>query len=53
MIKDHIATSITVTMDDIDNVPFLRHGGRIRLYNLFGDDYEKILSELHEVLISQ
>ena len=53
MIKDHIATSITVTMDDIDNVPFLRYGGRIRLYNLFGDDYEKILSELHEVLISQ
>ena len=53
MIKDHIATSITVTMDDIDNVPFLRYGGRIRLCNLFGDDYEKILSELHEVLISQ
>ena len=53
MIKDHIATSITVTMDDIDSVPFLRHGGRIRLYDLFGDDYEKILSELHEVLISQ
>ena len=53
MIKDHIATSITATMDDIDNVPFSKHGGRIRLYNLFGDDYEKILSELHEVLISQ
>ena len=53
MIKDHIATSITATMDDIDNVPFSKHGGRIRLYNLFGDDYEKILSELHEVLINQ
>ena len=53
MIKDHIATSLTVTMDDIDNVPFSRYGGRIRLYSLFGGDYEKILSELHEVLIGQ
>ena len=53
MIEDHITASITSTMDDIDNVPFLRYGGRIRLHNLFGDDYEKILSELHEVLISQ
>ena len=53
MIKDHIATSITVTMDDIDNVPFSIHGGRIRLCSVFGDNYEKILSELHEVLIIQ
>jgi len=53
MIKDHIATSISVTLDDIDNIPFSQHGGRVKLFNLFGDDYEKLLQELHEVLVSQ
>jgi len=53
MIKDQIALSITASLDDMDDIPFSQKGGRIKLYKLFGNDYEKILQELHEVLISQ
>ncbi|QLH09465.1 type I restriction endonuclease subunit R [Candidatus Nitrosotenuis sp. DW1] len=52
MIKDQIATSITASLEDMDDIPFSQKGGRIKLYKLFGDDYEKLLQELHEVLIS-
>jgi type I restriction enzyme, R subunit len=52
MIKDQIAASISATIEDMDYSPFVQKGGRIKLHKLFGDDYEKILSELHEVLIS-
>jgi len=53
MIKEHIASSVSVTLDDLDLAPFNQKGGRLKLYNVFGDDYQKILEELHEVLISQ
>ncbi|HJW19440.1 MAG TPA: type I restriction-modification enzyme R subunit C-terminal domain-containing protein, partial [Candidatus Nitrosotalea sp.] len=52
MIKDQIATSITATLEDMDDIPFSEKGGRIKLHKLFGEDYQKILEELHEVLIS-
>jgi len=52
MIKDQIAASISATLEDMDYSPFVQKGGRIKLHKLFGDDYERILSELHEVLIS-
>ena len=50
MIKDHIASSISVTADDLDNVPFNQHGGRAKMYQIFGDSYEQVLLELHESL---
>jgi len=53
MIKDQISASMVAKLDDMDYSPFVQKGGRMKLYNLFGDDYEKILDELHEVLISQ
>ena len=53
MIKDQIALSITASLEDLDDIPFSQRGGRIKFFNLFGNDYERILSELHEVLISQ
>jgi type I restriction enzyme R subunit len=53
MIKDQIALSITASIEDMDEIPFSQKGGRVKLYKLFGDNYEKILQELHEVLISQ
>lgn len=52
MIKEHIASSVSVTMDDLDLAPFNQKGGRLKLYDIFGNDYQKILEELHEVLIS-
>jgi len=53
MIKEHIATSVSVTLEDMDYAPFNQKGGRMKLYQIFGDDYKKILDELHEVLVSQ
>lgn len=53
MITNAIASSVSVGMDDLDEVPFNQKGGRVKFYEIFGDDYEKILDELHEVLINQ
>jgi len=39
-------------MDSLDGVPFNQKGGRVKFYETFGDDYENILKELHEVLIN-
>ena len=52
MIKEHIASSVSISLEDLDYAPFNQKGGRMKLFKIFGDDYEKILSELHEVLIS-
>lgn len=53
MIKDTIASSVSINLDALDDVPFNQKGGRVKFYKIFGDDYEKILEELHEVLINQ
>ena len=50
MIKDHIATSMEITVDDFDNVPFFAKGGVMGVYNLFGDSFNAIIDELNEVL---
>ena len=52
MVKDQIAASITATLEDMDYPPFSQKGGRVKLHKLFGDNYEKILQELHEALVS-
>lgn len=50
MIKDYVATSFHVDKDDFELDPFNKQGGLGRFYQLFKDDYEKILQELNEVL---
>ncbi|GAH48976.1 unnamed protein product, partial [marine sediment metagenome] len=50
IIKDHIATSLEITMDDFDNVPFYERGGATKAYNVFGDRFNDILDELNKVL---
>ena len=50
MIKDHITTSLEITVDDFDNVPFYERGGVMRAYDVFGDKFDNILDELNEVL---
>ena len=52
MIKEHIASSISISLEDMDYAQFNQKDGRMKLFKVFGDDYEKILSELHEVLIN-
>ena len=50
MIRDHIAGSAEISMEDFDAIPFNQWGGRIKAYNLFGDTLPAILSELNEAL---
>jgi len=51
MIKNHIATSLTIGIDDFEYTPFNKKGGAIKLQNLFGDNSKQILNELNEVLV--
>ena len=52
MIKEHIARAAEISIGDMDYTPFNQKGGRVKYYEMFGDDYEKILSEMHEALVS-
>jgi len=51
MVKDHIATSLTIGIEDFENVPFNQKGGAVKANKLFGQDLNKILEELNMVLI--
>lgn len=46
-IKDHIATSLTIESDDLEEVPFAQMGGLGKAYQLFGDNLSGILEELN------
>lgn len=50
MIKDYVANSFHVEKEDFELDPFNKRGGLGRFYQLFKEDYEKILEELNEVL---
>jgi len=50
MLKDQIATSVHVDIEDLDYTPFDASGGRGRMWQLFGENMETILNELNEAL---
>lgn len=50
MIRDHIATSLSVSAEDFEGVPFNQHGGLYAASKAFGDDLDSVLEELTEVL---
>ena len=49
-VKEHIATSLTISRDDFDLEPFVGKGGLGAAWDLFGDQLDGILSELNEAL---
>jgi type I restriction enzyme R subunit len=51
MIKEHIATSLTIGIEDFENVPFNQKGGAIKANKLFGQELNKLLEELNTVLV--
>jgi len=51
MVRDHIATSMSITVNDLDYTPFDAKGGRGKFYRLFGNEYENILSEMNYTLL--
>jgi type I restriction enzyme R subunit len=52
LIKDHIATSLSIEKDDLELSPFDHKGGLGRFYEVFGAEYEDILDEMNKVLVA-
>ncbi len=52
MIKDHITTSFHIEVDDLDYAPFDGEGGLGRMYELFGEEMDSILTEMNEALVA-
>jgi type I restriction enzyme R subunit len=52
IIKNHIATSLSIEMEDFEYAPFYEKGGAIKVYKLFGDELDNILEELNEALLA-
>ena len=50
MLKDHIAASVSVSVDDLDYTPFIEDGGKGKMWQLFGSESELIINELNEAL---
>lgn len=52
LIKDHIATSLSILPEDLDLTPFDKKGGLLGFYDSFGDGYEEILQEMNVALVA-
>lgn len=52
LIRDHIAISAHIEAEDLEYTPFNAKGGLGKFYQLFGDNYEKILGEMNYALVA-
>jgi len=52
MIKNHIATSLSIGIADFEYTPFNERGGAVKVSQLFGQDLEPLLNELNGVLVA-
>ena len=52
MVRDHIATSLDIRKSDFEYTPFAELGNGAKVYQLFGDDLNNILTDLTEKLVS-
>ncbi len=50
MLKDVIANSVHLDVDDLDLTPFDAKGGKGKMWQLFGNETENIINELNEAL---
>jgi len=50
LIRDHIATSLSIEADDFDYSPFSQQGGLGKAHQLFGDALPALLEELNTTL---
>lgn len=52
MIRDHIAASLGIEIDDFDLSPFSQQGGLGRVHQLFGAELTKVIEELNRELVA-
>ena len=50
MIRDHVAQSLEIEMDDFSYAPFVQEGGLGKAIEIFGEDLRPLIRELSEVL---
>ena len=50
MMRDHIATSVQIEVEDFGYTPFAEAGGLGRARQVFGEELGKVIEELNEVL---
>lgn len=50
LIRDHVAQSVEIEMEDFDLTPFVEQGGLGRAAQVFGGDLRALLRELNEAL---
>jgi len=50
MIKDYVANSFHIDLDDFDLSPFITNGGLTKMWTLFGEQTDEIINELNEAL---
>jgi len=50
LIRDHIATAISIEPEDLELSPFSQRGGLGKAHQLFGEQLPSLLDELNEVL---
>ena len=50
LMRDHIATSLSLETDDFGYSPFTQRGGLGKAHQLFGEQLPKLLNELNEAL---
>ncbi|MCI0628653.1 MAG: DEAD/DEAH box helicase family protein [Acidobacteria bacterium] len=51
-IRDHIAASLAIGVDDFEYVPFVQRGGLGKANQVFGKALPQVLKELNEVLVA-
>jgi type I restriction enzyme R subunit len=51
-IRDHIAASMAIELEDFDETPFAQRGGAGRAYQVFGNELKPVLDELNEALVA-
>ena len=52
LIRDHIATAISIEPEDFERAPFNQRGGLGKAHQLFGNDLNRILDELNLKLVA-
>ncbi len=52
MVRDHIISSFHIERDDLEMAPFDSKGGMGRMYQLFGDGMDEVITELNRELVA-
>lgn len=51
LVRDHIASSLSIMTDDLKLDPFARWGSLGRFYEVFSAEYEELLQEMNMELV--